>query len=88
MTAQIERNPREGVELNSPLRRVLAWLRAWVWARREGLAMIVCYGIVYALAVAITTQDPVYIGLAAFLGGIAAIVGFCIEQATSPGAHL
>ncbi|MFK3647943.1 hypothetical protein ACI2IY_05825 [Lysobacter enzymogenes] len=83
MTAQIERDPRQGVELKLA-RRVGRWL----WARREGLAQLIVYGLVYGLAVAICTRDPVAIGVVAFLAAAAAILGHCIDQATSPGSHL
>ena len=87
MTAQIEPNPRPGVELRAVLRRLCAgvgraarWVGRWLWARREGLCAVFCYLVLYALALALTYREPVYIGLAGFLAAIAAIVGHCLSE--------
>lgn len=65
-------------------RRYGAAVAGWIWQHREGAAAIICYGLLYGLALAIHSRDPVVIGAVAFCAAIAAIVGHCLSEISHP----
>lgn len=83
MTAQLEQNPRPGRELSAAL--PMTW--------RDYLAMTICYGALGAVAWALVSLVylppitpppkgmPYALACAALAGGVAWIVGHCLEGA-------
>lgn len=78
MTAQIERNPREGVELDVAAEPQHS--ERWPWYER--VAMVVCYVMLGALSwlIVVPNSGLVPACIAAGLGTGAAIAGHFIEE--------
>jgi len=77
MTAQIERSPRQCVELD----------QAWTW--KDYVAMSVSNGLIYAcLAPMVLWPSPETVFWGTLGACIVLIVAFVVSAACEPGAHL
>lgn len=72
MTAQIERDPRQGVELEHP----------WTW--RDYVALTLSYVLIAEVFAALFFPDPLTLGLLTFTAACICIAGFVIDAVDAP----
>ena len=76
MTAQIEPNPRQCVELEQ------------AWTLKDYAAMTACYALVAALAVLVSGPTPEVVFGVTLCAAPAPSVSLLLSAALDPGAHL